>query len=130
MNTSPKERLKQIYDLTLDTGLSYSGSLDEIDFYALLCKATANNHLYKIISCNLCMFNYKFENEDSVLVIFSIPSSLNSDTQEMRHISERIMDVLKIIEECFATVDYMKLQNVKEDKFTYMTIIKKVKDDE
>ena len=129
MNIKPKERLKQIYDLTEDSGLSFSGNLEDIDFYSLLCKATANNHLYKLFSCNLCMFNYSFEGEESVLIIFSIPLSTN-DTQESKHISERIMDVLKTIEDCFSTVDYMNLKTVKEDKFTYMTIVKKSKKEE
>lgn len=129
MNIKPKDRLRQIFDLTVDSGLTYSGDLSEVDFYSLLCKATANNQLYKLFSCNLCMFNYKFKGEDSVLIIFSIPTSLN-ENQENKHISERIMEVLKTTEECFSVLDYMNLKNVKEDKFTYMTIIKKVKEEE
>ena len=130
METLPKERLKQIYDLTLDNGLSYSGNIEELDFYSLLCKSTANNQLYKIVGCNLCMFNYKHENDEAVLIIFSIPASLNSENPESKHISERIMNVLEIVEECFSTVDHMNLKNVKEDKFTYLTIVKKVKGEE
>lgn len=129
MNTKPKDRLRQIFDSTVDSGLAHCGHLEELDFYSLLCKATANNQLYKLFSCNLCMFNYKFEDEDSVLIIFSIPSSLN-ENQDSKHISERIMEVLKTVEECFSVLDYMNLKTVKEDKFTYMTIVKKLKEDE
>jgi hypothetical protein len=133
LNTSPKERLTQIFESTIDSGSIYNGNIDEIDFYSLLCKSTSNNQLYKILSCNLSMFNYKFEDEDSVLIIFSIPSSLNIDkiqNQENKHISERIMDIIQLVEECFITVDYMNLKTVKEDKFVYMTIVKKIKEDE
>lgn len=133
MNTSPKERLTQIFESTIDSGSIYNGNIDEIDFYSVLCKSTSNNQLYKILSCNLSMFNYKFEDEDSVLIIFSIPSSLNIDkiqNQENKHISERIMDIIQLVEECFITVDYMNLKTVKEDKFVYMTIVKKIKEDE
>ena len=130
-NITPKERLRQIFESTIDSGLTHIGKVEEIDFYSLLCKSTANNQLYKILTSNVSMFNYKYENDDSVLIFFSIPVSLNTDNisqQDNKHISERIMDILKIIEECFVTVDYMDLKNIKEDKFVYMIIIKKLKD--
>lgn len=126
MNIKPKERLKQIFDLTIESGLSHQGSLDELDFYSLLCKAATNNYLYKILGCNLCMFKYKFNGEDSILIIISIPLSLNENIQINKHISERIMDILKIIEESFSIIDFMNLKDVKEDKFFYMTIVKKL----
>lgn len=140
MNTKikpPEERLKQIYENTIESGLKYTGNIEDIDFYSLFCKSTANNQLYKIFSCNLSMFNYEFESSDSILIIFSIPITLNLDSKmengnqpENKHISERIMDILRIIEETFVTVDYMDLKNVKEDKFMYMIIVKKIKVDE
>ncbi len=137
MNTKPpEERLKQIFDNTIESGLNYVGNIEEIDFYSLFCKSAANNQLYKIFSCNLSMFNYEFESTDSILIIFSIPISLNTDSKidvgsqvENKHISERIMDIIKIVEECFVTVDYMDLKNVQEDKFMYMIIVKKLKGD-
>ena len=133
MNITPKERLRQIFETTIDSGILYNGHINEIDYYSLLCKSTSNNQLYKVLSCNLSMFNYQYENEDSVLIIFSIPSSLNVDkvpNQENKHISERIMDILQLVEECFITVDYMDLKTIKEDKFVYMTIVKKIKEEE
>lgn len=138
MNTKPpEERLKQIFENTIDSGLKYTGNIEEIDFYPLMCKSTANNQLYKLFSCNLSMFNYEYEGEDSILIIFSIPISLNLDSKiengnqpENKHISERIMDIVRIVEECFITVDYMDLKNIKEDKFMYMIIVKKLKSDE
>ena len=137
MNTkSPEERLKQIFESTIESGLKYDGNIEEIDFYSLFCKSTANNQLYKIFSCNLSMFKYRYENDDSVLIIFSIPISLNLDRiengnqQENKHISERIMEILRIVEECFITVDYIDLKNIKEDKFMYMVIVKKLKGEE
>lgn len=138
MNTKPpEERLRQIFENTIDSGLKYTGNIDEIDFYPLMCKSTANNQLYKLFSCNLSMFNCEYEGAESILIIFSIPISLNLDSkmengnqQENKHISERIMDIVRIVEECFITVDYMDLKNIKEDKFMYMVIVKKLKSDE
>lgn len=135
MNTikKPEERLRQIFDATCENGLKYDGNIEDIDFYSLFCKSTANNQLYKLFSCNLSMFQYKYENNDAILIIFSIPISLNTDgkidganQQENKHISERIMDIVKIVEEVFIVVDYMDLKNIKEDKFMYMVIVKKL----
>lgn len=128
-NISPKERLKQIFESTIDSGLRYTEKIEDIDFYTLLCKSTANNQLYKIFNCNLTMFNYKFEDEESVLIVFAIPTSIpldNKNKQENKHISEKIFDILKIIEECFITIDFMDLKNIKEDKFTYIVVVKKI----
>lgn len=131
MNITPKERLKQIFEKTIDSGLTHSGDIEEIDFYSLLCKSTSNNQLYKIFSCNLSMFNYIYDHEDAILMIFSIPFSLNSDIVdgENKHISERIMEVLKTVEECFTTLDYIDLKNIKEDKFSYLVVVKKLREE-
>lgn len=127
MNTvDPKDRLKQIFETTVDSGLKHIGHIDELDFYSLLCQSTANNKIYKILNCNMLMFNYEFKNEDSVLIIFSIPLTNN----ENKHVSEKIMDILKLVEDCFVTVDFMDLKNSKEDKFFYLTIVKSLKDDD
>lgn len=136
MNTKkPEERLREIFESTIESGLKYDGNIDEIDYYSLFCKSTANNQLYKIFACNLSMFKYRYENSDSILMIFSIPISLNTEgkidngnQQENKHISERIMEILRIVEEVFIVLDYMDLKNVKEDKFMYMVIVKKLKD--
>ncbi len=125
-NTDPKVRLKQFFESTIDSGIKYFGNINEIDYYTLLCQSTANNTMYKIIDCNLLMFNYQYNNKDSVLMIFSIPLLNN----ENKHISEKIMDVLKLIEDCFITIDHMDLKNSKEDKFYYLTVVKNLKDED
>lgn len=125
---SQKERLKDIFLSTIDSGLTYKiENLDEIDYYKLLCQSIANNKIVKMFNCNLSMFNCKYSDEDSVLIIFSIPLSIKEENSDGKHISERIMDIIKTVEDCFVTVDYMKLKEVKEDKFSYITIIKKIK---
>jgi len=130
LNTiDPTDRLKQIFETTIDTGLKYTGTIDELDYYSLLCQSTASNKLFSILNCNVSMFNYEYNNIDSILIIFSIPITINTNNDN-KHISERIMDILKLVEDCFITVDYMDLKNVKEDKFYYMTIIKSIKEDE
>lgn len=122
----PKDRLKQIFESTIDSGLKYNGNVEDLDFYSLLCQSTANNKIYKILNCSLIMFNYEYKKEESVLMIFSIPITIN----ENKHVSERIMDLLKLIENCFITVDFMDLKNSKEDNFYYLSVVKSLKDDD
>ena len=133
--TAPKqtqvERLKDIFDLTVESGNKVNiNDFNEIDYYSLLCSAIGNNKMYKMFNCNLCSFNCEFEGEDSVIMIFSVPITTQSEVPDKKHSSERIMDIIKIVEECFISIDHMKFKEVKEDKFSYITIIKKVKEND
>jgi hypothetical protein len=81
-------------------------------------------------NCNLCSFNCDFEGEEAVIMIFSVPISTQAEVLDKKHSSERIMDIIKTVEECFISIDHMSFKEVKEDKFSYITIIKKVKENE
>jgi len=125
------ERLKNIYDETIENGIKIQFNKEDIDYYSLLCKATANDKIYKIFNCNVCAFNCDFEGEDAIVVIFSVPApSKLDDSTDKKHPSEKVMDILKVIEQCFINVDYMSFKEVKEDKFSYITAIKKTKESE
>jgi len=126
--TTPKDRLKQIFNSTIESGEDYSGPYENVDFYSLICKSAMNDHLYKIFSCNVMMFNYQFKDQKCVLLIFAIPIILNENNQKdhNKHVSERIMEILKLVEETFITVEHMAVETIDEDKFTYMLVIKKV----
>lgn len=124
------EKLDELYNKTLESDLKFDGKLNNIDFFSLLCKATSNNQMIKFRNSNLCMFNYKYEKQDSILMIFSIPLSDNSDDNKKqnksKHITERIMDIIKILEEYFITLDYTDCKQIKEERFSYLTVIKKI----
>ena len=126
------ERLQDIYDETLESGVKIQlPNIEDIDYYSLLCKATANNKMYKMFNCNLCSFMCEFEGEDSVVVIYSLPAPSKLDeSPDKKHPSEKAMDIIKVIEQCFITVDYISFKEVKEDKFSYITAIKKIKENE
>src|SRR4030043_43334 len=103
-----KDRLKEIFELTVESGIPYEGSLDQIDFYNLFCKAAAKEKLYKLLGNNLCMFNYNYNNRDAVMLVFYIP--INSEDTGAKNVAERVMDIVENIEECFITLDYLKSQ--------------------
>jgi hypothetical protein len=70
------------------------------------------------------MLNCEYENEDSIMMLFSIP--INSEDSGSKTVAERVMEIVREIEECFTTLDYLKSIEVREDKVVYVTAIKKL----
>jgi len=119
-----RQKLREIFEATIDSDAKYTGSVKEVDYYNLLCKSAAKDRLFKLMGNNTCMFNCKFDDQDAVLMLFSIP--VNSKEVGSKHISERVMEVIENVEECFTTIDFSSSREVKEEKFVYMVIVKKV----
>lgn len=123
--THVKEKLKEVFENTIDTGIKYEGSIENPEYYNLFCKAASKDQLYKLMGNNLCMFNCCYNNDDSIMIIFSIP--INSQESGAKNVAERVMEVIGGVEDCFVTLDHVKSEEIKEDKFVYVTAIKKIK---
>jgi hypothetical protein len=126
--TKQRDRLKEIFESTVESGIKYDGSHERIEYYNMFCKAAAQEKLYKMMGNNLCMFNCIYENSDAVMMIFYIP--INSNDSGAKNVAERVMEVVEGTEACFITLDYIKSEEVKEDKFIYVTAIKKINQEE
>jgi hypothetical protein len=119
------EKLKEIFESTVeDDNNRYDGKIETIDYYSLFCKAAANNKLFKLMGNNLVCFNCVYEGDESVLIVFYIP--INSEESSSKNVSEKIIEIIDKVEKCFTTIDYVTSQEVKEEKFIYLTIIKKI----
>jgi hypothetical protein len=123
--THVKEKLKEVFENTIDSGIKYEGSIENPEYYTLFCKAASKDQLYKLMGNNLCMFNCSYDTEDSIMIIFSIP--INSQDSGAKNVAERVMEVISGVEDCFITLDHVKSEEIKEDKFVYVTAIKKIK---
>jgi hypothetical protein len=119
-----KNRLKEIFETTIESDLYYNDTVENINYYNMFCKAASQNQIYKIFNNDLCMFNYKYDNEDAILMIFYLP--INENNYRSKKISEKIIEIIEIIEETFITVDYLRSNEIKEDKFIYVVSIKKI----
>ena len=120
-----EEKLKEILENTIESGIKYEGSIESLDYYELFCKAAAQDQLFKLMGNNFCMFNYKKDNKDSIMMIFSIP--INSPEESgSKNVADRVMEIVRETEKCFITLDDIQSKEVKEDKFIYITIIKKL----
>jgi len=124
MNIKLEQKFREAFEATIENvDLQYTGNLKNLDYFGLFCKATAQEKLYKFLGLNTCMFNYIHENNDAILIIFSI---LNGEESSTKFIADKVMDIVELGESVFITLDYIKSKEVKDDKFIYVTIIKKL----
>ena len=119
-----KDRLKEIFENTIESGMKYTGSCEDIKYFNLSCKAAAQEKLYKVMGNDLCMFNCIYKDNDAVMMIFYIP--INSNDSGAKNVAERVMEVVEGVEDCFVTTDFVKSEEIKEDKFIYVTVIKNI----
>jgi len=119
-----EQKLKELYENTIESGILYNESLDYINYYSLMCKATSKDFVINLNNCNVYSFKYNYDNSESVLFLFSIPLVCERNS---KHISERIMDVVQLLEKTFITLNYLSSNEIKEDKFVYLVAIKKIK---
>jgi len=125
MREDIKDRLKEIFENTIESGIKYEGSIDKPEYYNLFCKAASKDQLYQLMGNNLCMFNCLKEGKEAVMMLFSIPIN-SSEEAGAKNVAERVMEVVENSEECFVTLDDIKTEPVQEDKFVYVTVIKSI----
>jgi len=119
-----EERLQEVFESTIESDQVYNGSFDNVDYYSLFCKAASNDNLYKLMGNNFCMFKCTYENKDSVMMLFSLPINKQEEIPGSKNVAERIMEVVAATEKYFIVIDGMKSEEVKEDKFVYVTMFK------
>lgn len=124
---SQKDKLRELFETVIDSNLRFEGSLKNIDFYGMFCKAAAKDQLFKFGGNNLCMFNCEYQGNEGVLFIFALPINLQEDSPNQKSISERVMEIVSDLEETFIVLDYLKSYEVKEDKYVYLVVVKNIK---
>ncbi len=117
-----QDKLKEVFESTLETDFKYDGSIENLRHIDLFYKAASKRNLFKLMGNDVCMFNCNYEGKESVLIIFYIP--INTEDSGAKNIAERVMQVVEEVEKCFVTLDFLKSEEVKEDKFIYITIVK------
>jgi len=120
-----KQRLKDIFETTIESDLWFDKKIDDIDYYTTICKAATSDKLFHFRGNNLCMLNCKYEESNSVLILFSIPIN-TEQTAGSKGVAERVMEIVHDMEVTFTTLDFMNSVEIKEDKFVYVIAIKKI----
>jgi len=121
--TKQKEKLRNIFLDSLESGSKFSGNLKEINYISLLCRAGSEGNLTTLLGNNVCSFLCSYEDSSAALIVFAIPISV--EDEGAKHIAERVMEVVELCEQSFTTLDYSSSKEVEEDKFVYVIVIKK-----
>lgn len=117
------EKLKEIFENTVESGLKYDGSPEEPEYFSLSCKAIKNETRFQLMGNSIFMFNCDYKGKEAVMIVFSIPIN-TSEESGAKSVAERVMQIVEETEKCFVTLDSIKSEEVKEDKFVYVTAIK------
>jgi len=122
-----KNKLRKIFEETIENDRTYKGSLKHIPCYDLIVSSISTKKNYKYKINNLSMMNYTFCNRDAVIMIFAIP--IKSEEDE-RNVNERFFELLCDVEQTFVTLDYRQLKEFEEDKYIYFVCIKVIENEE
>ena len=116
-----KKKLKDAFDEVVISDLTYNRSISDID-YTILTKAMSVDKVRKVLGCSLCMFNYIFDDCPAVLIVFCYYPKEDSGS---KHISEKTIDIISLLQGAFVTLDYVDIITVKNEPYVYITAIKK-----
>jgi hypothetical protein len=122
--THVDEKLREVFEQTEDSDQVYDGNFENIGYYKLFCKAASNNTLCKLMGNNLFMFRCTYENKDAIMMVFMVAINNAEDNTGAKNVAERVMEVVEATEKCFVTLDLVKSEEIKEDKFVYITLVK------
>lgn len=103
-----QDRLLRIFNETIDEGEYLDKNLNEIDGFSEMF-TISHERLYKFLNSSLCMFRYRYNNNDSVLMIIFVPINLENEDNKSKHVSERIMESVRHLEETFISLDYLNV---------------------
>lgn len=120
-----QEKLKEVFESVLESDLKYDGPVENINYIDLFYKAASKRNLFKLMGNDVCMFSCNFKGEEGVLIVFYIP--INSEDTGAKNVAERVMQVVEEVESCFVTLDYLKSEEVKADKFVYVVAVKSLR---
>lgn len=119
-----KKKLKEAFDEILASDLRYTKQIQDID-YTVLVKAMSSGKIWKILGCETTMFNYSFDGCPSILIIFSYYPKEKEDTGS-KHISEKTIDIIDLLQEAFVLIDYADIIEAKAEPYKYIVAVKKI----
>lgn len=103
-----QDRLLRIFNETIEEGDHLDKEINEIDGFSELFNIS-HDKIYKFLNSSLCMFKYRYNESDSILMIIFVPINMNEEDNKSKHVSERIMESVKHLEETFISLDYLNI---------------------
>jgi len=117
------EKIKNIIKKTIEVSPQFEGDILNIDCFKMFMSSQIEN-IYKIMGFNVCTFNCMFQDEKAVMLIFSVPIN---ETDGNKLITDKIIDLVDLLENSLITLDYLHSAELKEEKQIYVVVVKKVK---
>jgi hypothetical protein len=124
-----EEKFIEMFEMTLESDHDYFESLDEMNYFGLICRAAHGDFMRKIYNNDIVMFNTKYEDQDAVLIVVQIPVNVNEDDENIKvtkFVSNRVMKMIFLAEKCLVQLDVCETTQESEDKFVYIKMIKKI----
>lgn len=122
-------RLEEIIKQIKEDFTDYKIESDEVSFFNLFLREHENNKNLSIIKgCDVLTYKYIFEEENSVLLVFSIPNLNENNKTETRSTNEKILGIIKLLEDYFTYLDFVSLKSEgTNEQYSYLVVIKKLK---
>jgi hypothetical protein len=117
-----RTKLKEAFDEILASNLHYNKQIQDID-YTVLVKAMSSDKIWKVLGCDVVMFNYLFDGCPSVLIIFSYYPKGDSGS---KHVSEKTIDIISLLQDTFVFIDYADIITAKAEPYVYIVAVKKI----
>jgi hypothetical protein len=117
-----QDRFKNLYESFVDIDDEYC-YIDQtnIDLYNLIVQSASKDRLHNFKGSQLCFFKTRRFNEEMMIILFCIPLKNKKDKKiGSKFISEKIMNLIKIMEYCFVDFQDLKIKNDNNGKFMYL----------
>ncbi len=127
--TPQEEKFMEMFERTLESDHDYNGSIDDLNYFGIICKAAQEDHMRKIFNNDIVMFNTQYEDEDAVLIVVQIPMNVSEDDENAKptkFVSGRVMKMIFLAEKCLVQLDVCETDKKSEEKFVYIKMVKKV----
>ena len=68
--------------------------------------------------------SYNYKDKEAVLILFTLP--INVDQDGAKTVSDRVMEVVNLLEQAFISLEYLNSEEVETDRHVYVTAIKTI----
>ena len=118
-----KEKIKEIMTKTIEQNrVLKCDDIANADHFKMFMGSDPSN-VFKLLGFNCCSYMCTYNDKKSVVVFFSVPINEKTTTKTSY---EKVIELVKNLEENLITLDYITTKESKEEKQVYLTLIKSV----
>jgi len=115
-----QEKIRNIITKTVEKAPTYDGDVTTVDHFKLFMSSNSDN-VFKISGFNICTFNCTYKEKKAVLWAMSTPID---ETGGTKGISDKVIDLIEVLENTLIYIDYITSKESKEEKQILLTMVK------